>query len=135
MEEPKHNDIQYFIYHIYIICRQLFDISETQIVGKALDCLDITSINYRDDNEMERLISKIIAVDCIIHGPCQLSEENTEYIKNKINIIYQLLPKTGIINDYPKVIQFRSMLEKMRDDFEEAKTTFHINKVIGVDDN
>lgn len=117
------------------ICRQLFNVSETQLVKKALDCLDISSINYKDDKEMDRLISKIIAIDCIIHGPYQLSQENNEYIKNKLNIIYQLLPKTGVINDYPKVIQFRSMIEKMKDDFEEANTTFYINKVIGEEDS
>ena len=54
---------------------------------------------------------------------------------DKLNIIYKLLPKTGVINDYPKVIQFRSMIEKMKDDFEEANTTFYINKVIGEEDS
>ena len=117
------------------LCRQLFNVSETQLVKKALDCLDISSINYKDDKEMDRLISKIIAIDCIIHGPYQLSQENNEYIKNKLNIIYQLLPKTGVINEYPKVSQVRRRIEKMKDDCEEGNTTPRLHTVIGEEDS
>lgn len=83
---------------------------------------------------MEKMISIIIAVDCILHGPFPLSEEIQKQFEERIVAISHLIPKSSVLNDYPKAIQFRGMIEKMKDDFEGSQIVYHIEKVIGTDD-
>lgn len=45
-----------------------------------------------------------------------------------------MIPKSSVVNDYPKAIQLRSMIEKMKDDFDETEVVYHIEKVIGTGD-
>lgn len=84
---------------------------------------------------MEKLISIIIAVDCILQGPFTVSEEKKKLVEERLETISQMIPKSNVINDYPKVIQFRSMVEKMKDDFVGLRFMYHMDKVIGEDDN
>lgn len=113
--------------------RELFDEKEEDIVDAAIEALAITAINYKDDTEMETLTTKLIAVDCILHSSLSISEDKRRTIEEQLSTLFLLIPKSNTINDYPKAIQFRNMIEKMKDDFVDVKFMYHIDKVIGDD--
>lgn len=113
--------------------RELFDEKEEDIVDAAIEALAITAINYKDDTEMETLTTKLIAVDCILHSSLSISEDKRRTVEEQLSTLFLLIPKSNTINDYPKAIQFRNMIEKMKDDFVDVKFMYHIDKVIGDD--
>lgn len=113
--------------------REVFDEKEEDIVNTAIEALTINSINYKDNEEMEALITKLIAVDCILHSSLSIPEDIMNTVEKRLSSIFLLIPKSNIINDYPKAIQFRNMIEKMKDDFVDVKYMYHIDKVIGDD--
>lgn len=113
--------------------RELFDEKEEDIVDAATEALAINAINYKDDKEMETLTTKLIAVDCILHSSLSISEDKKRTVEEQLSTLFLLIPKSNTINDYPKAIQLRSMIEKMKDDFADVKFMYHIDKVIGDD--
>lgn len=113
--------------------RELFDEKEEDIVDAAIEAMAITAINYKDDTEMETLTTKLIAVDCILHSSLSISEDKRRTVEEQLSTLFLLIPKSNTINDYPKAIQFRNMIEKMKDDFVDVKFMYHIDKVIGDD--
>lgn len=114
--------------------RSLFDETQDQIVQKAMDAIQIKEINYRDDAEMERVISIVIACDCISKGPFSLTAEQKKAFDDSLARIVQMIPRTSMINDYPKAVQLRTMIDKVRDDFLNASSTMYISKVIDNED-
>lgn len=101
---------------------------------KALDAIQIKNINYRDDDEVERVISIVIACDCISKGPFALTTDQKKAFDESLTCIAQMIPRTSLINDYPKAVQLRTMIDKVRDDFMNASSTLYISKVIDNED-
>ena len=114
-----------------VICRSLFDEGEEALFQTALESLDINEIDYTDDEEVNRVMTIVIAVNCIIHGNTTLSEEAKKNFEEKIVCLCQLLPKASALYDYPKAIQLRNILEKIKDSFSDTTVVQHIDKVIG----
>lgn len=117
-----------------VTSRSLFDETQDQIVQKAMDAIQIKEINYRDDEEMERVISIVIACDCISKGPFSLTAEQKKAFDDSLARIVQMIPRTSMINDYPKAVQLRTMIDKVRDDFLNVSSTMYISKVIDNED-
>lgn len=111
--------------------RNHFDISEQEIMDTILSSLNITEINYKDDNETTRIISLLVSVDCIINGSFAITDDIKKTIEDKIFQLSQMIPKSSVVNDYPKAIQLRNIIDKMKEDFEDTNVEYHIDKVIG----
>ena len=113
--------------------RSLFDEEEETIIQTALDSLQINEIDYTNDEEVKRITTVVIAVNCIVHGNKAVSEETKKHIEERIVFLCQILPKASSLYDYPRAIQLRNILEKIKDSFADTTLVRHIDKVIGVD--
>ena len=113
--------------------RSLFDEGEDTIVQTALESLQINDIDYTNDEEVNRITTVVIAVNCIVHGNKPVSEETKKNIEERIVYLCQILPKASNLYDYPRAIQLRNILEKIKDSFADTTVVRHIDKVIGVD--
>ena len=76
----------------------------------------------------------VIACDCISKGPFSLTAEQKKAFDDSLARIVQMIPRTSMINDYPKAVQLRAMIDKVRDDFLNASSTMYISKVIDNED-
>ena len=108
----------------------LFDENENVIISKALNALDISTIDYKNDSEIERLISVIVACDCIFSGPFQLSEGQKSIAEGRLGKILDQIPETRLLNEFPRAIQFRSMVEKVYDGLHNSNPTMFISKMM-----
>ena len=124
---------QYCLYDLcfLFICRKLFEEDEQAIINKVLNSLQISSIDVKKDGEMERLISVLIACDCILKGPFLFTKEQILAVLERLNKILELLPPLNYLNEYPKAVQFRNVVEKIRDDCRDANPTLFIGKMLG----
>ena len=100
------------------------------IIQKAIQSLQISSIDKNNDDEMDRLISVIIACDCILKGPYFVSKEQIMVVLQRLNNILELIPPLKNLSEYPKVVQFRNIVEKIRDDYQDANPTLFITKML-----
>ena len=116
------------------MCRDLLEENPERILQKATEAIQIKQLNYRDDEEMNRVISVLIACDCISKGPFRLSAEQKKVFDSSLAQLAQMIPRTSLINDYPKAVQLRSMIDKIRDDFMNSSSTLYISKVIDNED-
>ena len=79
---------------------------------------------------MEKLISVIIACDCILKGPFFVSKEQILAILERLSNILELIPPLSDLNNYPKAVQFRNLVEKIQDDYRDTDTTLFISKML-----
>lgn len=82
---------------------------------------------------MEKLISVITACDCILKGPFFIQKEQMLAVLERLNKILELIPVLSSLKEYPKAVQLRNMVEKMRDDYQEANSTLFITKMLDDD--
>lgn len=48
----------------------------------------------------------------------------------RINNILELIPPLKNLSEYPKAVQFRNIVEKVRDDYQDATPTLFITKML-----
>ena len=116
MNQPEYSLILSTWVHIFIR-RGQFGVDASEMINKALNNLQIDSIPFKDDAEMERLNTLIFSCECILKGPFPLNEGQQKIYRDRLNHIASLHPKSLAINDYPKAIEFWNMIDKMRGDF------------------
>lgn len=95
----------------------------------ALDSLNIQSIPFQEESEMDRLITLLLSCECILRGPFALSTQQKSCFEEKLQTIASMHPKSSSISDYPKAIEFWNIVSKMRDDFLSKEKEVNVNLI------
>ena len=111
-------------------CRERFDCDRTTIIETALESLCISEVPNHDDDAMARLITVILSCECILNGPFPLSEDQRRRFEECIQSLASKHPRSQAISDYPKAVEFWSMIDKMKNDVRLFHSQNNIHSLI-----
>lgn len=114
----------------HLFSRQRFDCDPTVIIETALESLCIAEVPNHDDDAMSRLITVVLSCECILNGPFPLSAEQRQRFEESIQSLASKHPRSQAISDYPKAVEFWSMIDKMKNDVQLFRSQKNIHSLI-----
>ena len=100
------------------------------MIETALESLRISEIPNHDDDAMSRLITVVLSCECILNGPLPLSDNQRRRFEESIQSLASKHPRSQTISDYPKAVEFWSMIDKMKNDVQLFHSQNNIHSLI-----
>ena len=124
--------VQFFTVGIESRCsrRERFACDSTTMIETALESLRISEIPNHDDDAMSRLITVVLSCECILNGPLPLSDNQRRRFEESIQSLASKHPRSQTISDYPKAVEFWSMIDKMKNDVQLFHSQNNIHSLI-----